>query len=241
MYKKCHFQSDLLKAWACYPLIRNLYEEDQHMENKKMELIFILDRSGSMTGLESDTIGGYNAMLKKQQQEPGEALLTTVLFDDRIELLHDRENLHQINPITNKDYYVRGTTALLDAIGTTITRTSNEIRKEQAEDRQVMVVITTDGMENASKEYSYHKIRELITQQQEDYGWEFIFLGANIDAIQAASEIGISKDKAANYHADQLGTELQYEVINEAVTHVRTNKKLDKSWKERIDTDYKSR
>lgn len=211
------------------------------MENNKMEIIFILDRSGSMLGLESDTIGGYNAMLKKQQQEPGKALLTTVLFDDRYELLHDRMNLNEIEPITNKEYFVRGTTALLDALGKTITKLANELKQENADDRQVMCIITTDGMENASKEFSYDKIRKLITQQQEKYGWEFIFLGANIDAVQAASEIGISEERAANYHADEQGTSLQYDVVNEAVSYVRANKKLNESWKKRLDKNYKTR
>lgn len=213
------------------------------MKKDLTELVFILDRSGSMSGLESDTIGGYNAMLAKQQKEPGEAIITTVLFDDHYELLHDRINLRGIAPITDKEYYVRGNTALLDAVGKTINKIGN-VQKHTAEEERaeyVIFVITTDGLENASCEFNYAKVRQMIEHQQSTHGWEFIFLGANIDAIATAERFGISKDRATNYHADSEGTSLNYEVISEAVSCVRASRSLDKNWKERIDEDFKKR
>ncbi len=196
-----------------------------------------------MSGLESDTIGGYNAMLEKQKKEPGEAIITTVLFDDRYELLHDRINLKGIAPITDKEYYVRGCTALLDAVGRTINKIGNVQKHTGEEERaeHVMFVITTDGMENASREFSYEKVRHMIEHQKSKYGWEFIFLGANIDAIAAAERFGISADRATNYNADSEGTLLNYEVISETVSSVRANRKISESWKERIDEDFKKR
>jgi uncharacterized protein YegL len=213
------------------------------MKKDLTELVFILDRSGSMAGLESDTIGGYNAMLKKQQKETGEAVVTTVLFDDDYELLHDRINIKGIRPITAKEYYVRGCTALLDAIGKTIRKIDNAQQHTSEEERaeKVMFVITTDGLENASKEYNYKKIRAMVKQQQEKYGWEFIFLGANIDAIGAAADLGISADRAANYHADGIGTQLNYEVVSDAVSELRKNSRLKAGWKARIEEDYEKR
>jgi len=213
------------------------------MNNNLTEIVFILDRSGSMGGLESDTIGGYNAMLKKQQAEKGEAVITTVLFDDQYELLHDRINLKAVAPITEKEYYVRGTTALLDAIGRTIHKIAS-VQKRTAEDyraSKVMFVIATDGMENASREYSYEKVREKVEQHKERDGWEFIFLGANIDAVETAGRFGITADKAANYHADSEGTQLNYAVMSEAITDFRANRSLAGDWKKKIDTDYKKR
>jgi uncharacterized protein YegL len=217
--------------------------EDKRMKKDLTELILILDRSGSMSGLESDTVGGYNAMLEKQKKEPGEAIITTVLFDDRYELLHDRINLRGIAPITDKEYFVRGSTALLDAVGRTINKIGN-VQKHTAEEERaehVMFVITTDGMENASREYSYEKVRQMIEHQKSRYGWEFIFLGANIDAIDTAERFGICKDRATNYNADSEGTLLNYEVISETVSCIRANKKISENWKERIDDDYKKR
>ena len=207
------------------------------------ELIFILDRSGSMAGLESDTIGGYNAMIEKQKVEPGDAVITTVLFDDRYELLHDRIPLRGIRPITEREYYVRGTTALLDAIGQSIQKLINAHRHTAAEARadKVLFVITTDGMENASQEYTYKKIHDMIRHQKERYGWEFIFLGANIDAIETAAKFGIDADRAANYHADETGTQLNFKSVSEAVSAVRANRELSESWKAEIDQDYKKR
>lgn len=213
------------------------------MKKDLTELVFILDRSGSMSGLESDTIGGYNAMLEKQKKEPGEAIVTTVLFDDSYELLHDRINLRGIAPITDKEYFVRGSTALLDAVGRTINKIVNVQKRTAEEERaeNVMFIITTDGMENASREFTYEKVREMIEYQKNKYGWEFIFLGANIDAIATAERFGISKDRASNYNADSEGTLLNYEVISETVSSIRANRKISENWKERIDEDFKKR
>lgn len=213
------------------------------MKKGLTELVFILDRSGSMSGLESDTIGGYNAMLEKQKKEAGEAVITTVLFDDKYELLHDRINLRGIAPITDTEYYVRGSTALLDAVGKTINKIGN-VQKHTAETEraeQVMFVITTDGMENASCEFSYEKVRRMIEHQKSKYGWEFIFLGANIDAIATAERFGISKDRAANYNADSEGTSLNYAVISEAVSCLRASRPISENWKERIEEDFVKR
>lgn len=213
------------------------------MSTNITELVFILDRSGSMSGLESDTIGGYNAMLKKQQEEPGEAIVTTVLFDDEYVLLHDRINIKGIRPITEQEYFVGGTTALLDAIGKTIYKIGNAQQHTSPEHRadKVLFVITTDGMENASREYTYDKIKQMIEQQKQKYGWEFIFLGANIDAIATAARFGISADRAANYHADSQGTQLNYQVVSNAVSELRGSRKISDSWKASIDEDFAKR
>lgn len=213
------------------------------MKKNLTELVFILDRSGSMSGLESDTIGGYNAMLEKQKKETGEAVITTVLFDDRYELLHDRINLRGIAPITEKEYFVRGNTALLDAVGKTINKIGNA-QKHTAEGERagnILVVITTDGMENASREFSYEKIQKMIEHQKNKYGWEFIFLGANIDAVATAERFGITKDRATNYHADKEGTLLNYDVISETVSCLRASQPISENWKARIDEDFKKR
>jgi uncharacterized protein YegL len=214
-----------------------------NMKKGLTELVFILDRSGSMDGLESDTIGGFNSVLTKQKTEDGDANITTILFDDKYEVLHDRYNLFKISNITDKEYFVRGTTALLDAIGKTINKMAN-VQKYASDDEgaeKVMVVIITDGMENASREYSYNQIKKMIDRQKEKYGWEFIFLGANIDAVEIAGRFGIGEDRAANYHADSEGTMLNYEVISETVSMVRSKRSIDSDWKNRIDSDYKSR
>ncbi|WP_017415835.1 vWA domain-containing protein [Clostridium tunisiense] len=210
------------------------------MKKGLTELVFILDRSGSMSGLERDTIGGYNAMLEKQKSEPGEVLITTVLFDDRYELLHDRINIRGIEPITDKEYFVRGSTALLDAVGKTINKIGNVQKHTTKDERaeQVMFVITTDGMENASREFTYEKVRQMIENQKSKYGWEFIFLGANIDAISTAERFGISKDRATNYNADSEGTLLNYEVISEAVSSIRASNTISENWKDRIEEDF---
>jgi len=213
------------------------------MKKGLTELVFILDRSGSMSGLETDTIGGYNALLKKQKEEPGEAIITTVLFDDHYELLHDRSNLRGVRPITNAEYFVRGSTALLDAVGKTINKIGNALKHTDEEERpeHVMVVITTDGLENASHEFSYQKVRQMIEHQKSKYNWEFIFLGANIDAAATAAQFGISKDMSVNYHADSQGTLLNYETISAAVSDVRGGAQLSKKWKARIEEDYENR
>jgi uncharacterized protein YegL len=210
------------------------------MKTNITELVFILDKSGSMSGLESDTIGGYNAMLKKQQEELGEAIVTTVLFDDNYELLHDRINIKGIHPITEKEYFVGGTTALLDAIGKTIHKIENVQRHTSEEQRagKVMFIITTDGMENASREYTYGKIKEMVENQKEKYGWEFIFLGANIDAVATAAKFGIEPDRSANYNADSEGTRLNYEIVSKVVSDFRESKPISDIWKEKIDEDY---
>ncbi len=213
------------------------------MKKGLTELVFILDRSGSMSGLESDTIGGYNALLEKQKKEVGEAVITTVLFDDKYELLHDRINIRGIVPITDREYYVRGSTALLDAVGKTINKIGNA-QKHTAEDERaehVMFVITTDGMENASCEFSYAKVRKMIEHQKRKYGWEFIFLGANIDAIATAERFGISEDRATNYNADSEGTSLNYAVISETVSCLRASRPIAEDWKDRIEEDVKKR
>lgn len=213
------------------------------MENKITELVFILDKSGSMSGLESDTIGGFNAMLNKQQKEDGEAIVTTVLFDDKYEIIHDRINIKGIKPITEKEYFVEGSTALLDAIGKTIHKIGNAQKNTQKEYRadKVVFVITTDGMENASREYTYEKIRTMIERQKKEYKWEFIFLGANIDAISTAERFGIGADRAATYHADSEGTQLNYDVVSEVVSDFRANRVVGRSWKEKIEKDYEGR
>ena len=206
------------------------------------ELVFILDRSGSMCGLEKDTIGGFNSLITKQKKEDGEAFVTTVLFDDKLETIHDRENIQEVKELTEKEYYVRGCTAMLDAIGTTIehiAKIHKYIRKQDVPNK-TLFVITTDGMENASHKYSYATVKQLIEQKKE-FGWEFLFLGANIDAVKTASKFGIGKEYAANYHNDEQGVALNYECLSDAVSAVRSAKPLMKNWKSRIDEDYASR
>ncbi len=212
------------------------------MQKNLTEIVFILDRSGSMGGLEDDTIGGYNSVLKKQQAMEGEATITTVLFDDKYELLHDRINLKAVSPITQKEYFVRGATALLDAIGRTIAKidaalshTAEEYRAEK-----VLFVITTDGMENASREFSYARVRELVEKQKQK-GWEFLFLGANIDAVETAGKFGIDEDRAANFHADKEGLKQNFMGVNDAVSGLRACNAVPASWKEGIEKDYTGR
>lgn len=213
------------------------------MKTNRTELAFILDRSGSMCGLEADTIGGYNAMLEKQKKEAGEAIVTTVLFDDQYELLHDRIDLRGIAPITDREYYVRGSTALLDAIGKTIQKIANIQKRTAPEFRadRVLFVITTDGHENASREYSYSKVKALLERQKKQYGWEFLFLGANIDAIATAQQFGIEADRAVDYHADGEGTQLNYQVLSKTVSCVRAGAPIKENWKQRIEENFRSR
>lgn len=213
------------------------------MNKNLTELVFILDRSGSMAGLETDTIGGYNAMLTKQKKEKGEANVTTILFDDKIEMLHKRLGLQEVQPISENEYYVRGCTALLDAIGQTIHYIGNVQKYAKEEDRagKVIFIITTDGYENSSKEYNYEKIRSMISRQKEKYRWEFIFLGANIDAVATAREVGIDADFATNYVADSRGTELNYEAMNMAISSCRAEGKVRKGWKDEVERDYRKR
>ena len=214
------------------------------MRKNLTELVFILDRSGSMSGLEDDTIGGFNAMLDKQKQAEGEALVSTVLFDNESVVIHDRVDIQRIRPMTREDYYVRGCTALLDAVGSAIHHIGNVHKYAREEDRpeKTLFVITTDGMENASRKYSYEKLKTMIQRQKEQYGWEFLFLGANIDAAKEAARFGIGAEHAANYHADSKGTGVIYETVSEAICHVRTcAAPLSASWKKRVDEDYRKR
>jgi uncharacterized protein YegL len=213
------------------------------MKKNLTELVFILDRSGSMGGLVQDTIGGFNAMLTRQKEQEGEANVTTILFDHEVQLLHDRFPLKAVAPLTEKDYYVRGCTALLDAIGYGMEKMVN-IQRHLPEDERaekVIFVITTDGLENASKRFGYEKIRRMIEREKEQYGWEFLFFGANIDAVETARHFGIGADRAVNYHSDSVGTQLNFEVQSEAISAVRQSAPLGADWKRRIDEDYEKR
>ena len=213
------------------------------MKKNLTELVFILDRSGSMQGLEGDTIGGFNAMIKKQQKEPGEAFVSTVLFDDQTEVLHDRVKVSDVQPMTEKEDYVRGCTALLVAIGGAIHHIGNIHKYARPEDvpEHTLFVITTDGMENASRRYSAQRVKEMIRRQKEKYGWEFLFLGANIDAVETAGHLGIAPDRAVNYHCDSEGTRLNYQVLSQAVSAVRCSAPLDGHWKDAIEEDFRKR
>ena len=213
------------------------------MKKNLTEIVFILDRSGSMAGLEGDTIGGFNAMIRKQKEEQGEAYVSTVLFDNYTEVIHDRVDIQKIRPMTRKDYYVRGCTALLDAVGKAIHHIGNVHKYAREEDRpeKTIFVITTDGMENASKEYTYERLKAKIEHQKQKYGWEFIFLGANIDAAKEAARFGIHEDCAADYHADGQGTAVVYEAVNEAVRNVRSCRPMSADWKRQVDEDYRMR
>ena len=207
------------------------------------ELVFILDRSGSMNGLEKDTIGGFNAMIEKQKKEAGEALVSTVLFDNESVVIHDRLPLDRVPRMTEKEYFTRGCTALLDAVGGAIYHIGNIHKYARRQDvpEKTMFIITTDGYENASKRYDYEKVRKMIEWQKEKYGWEFLFLGANIDAAAEARRFGIGADRAVNYKCDEAGTALNYEIISEAVCSVRASRPLSADWKKRIDEDVRKR
>lgn len=212
--------------------------------NNLTELVFILDRSGSMRGLEADTIGGFNSLIEKQKQEAGAAFVSTILFDDKIEVLHNRVPLECVAPMTGRDYYVRGCTALLDAIGGAITHISNIHRHTWGRRRpsKTLFVITTDGMENASRQYTYDKVRRMVEKEKNKYGWEFLFLGANIDAIATANRFGIGADYATNYCCDSAGTTLNFDVLNDAIHQARTQSMpLTSSWKARIEEDFTTR
>ncbi len=210
--------------------------------NNITELVFILDRSGSMGGLESDTIGGFNALIEKQRKQDGECFVTTVLFDDCIETLHDRANLSEIQKLTDKDYTVRGCTALIDAIGETVKHISDVHRYIRKEDVPVhtMFVITTDGLENASHRYSSDEVKKMIEQKKE-LGWEFLFIGANIDAVETAKHFGIGEDRAVDYRADAAGTRVLYDTVSDAVCAMRSCQPLTAGWSKKIKKDYKER
>lgn len=209
----------------------------------KIECVFILDRSGSMAGLESDTINGFNGLLDKQRTEVGEAIITTVLFDHEYELLHDRINIKSIQNMTEKEYYVRGSTALLDAIGLTIDKIGNVQKMTRVEDRadKVLFVITTDGMENSSTKYRYSKIKHMIENQKLKYNWEFMFMGANMDAISMANNFGIDSNRAVNFNSDKKGTQLNYDSMSKVISKLRSENSIDDDWKKEIEEDYKSR
>ena len=219
------------------------YTEVLNMRKNLTEIVFILDRSGSMSGLEADTIGGFNSMIGKQKKENGEALISTVLFDNVGEVIHDRVPVNKVEPMTGRDYSVRGCTALLDAIGGAIHHIGNVHKYARNEDvpEHTLFVITTDGMENASRRYDSEAVKKMIERQKKKYGWEFLFLGANIDAVETAKHFGIGADRAVNYHSDHKGTQLNYEVLSEAVSAVRCSVPLGTNWKKRIDEDYESR
>lgn len=213
------------------------------MKKGLTELVFILDKSGSMGGLESDTIGGYNAMLEKQKAVEDECRMTTVLFDNNYELLHDRIDIKAVSAIAEKEYFVGGSTALIDAIGRTIHKIGNA-QKHTAEDyraEKVMFVIITDGEENSSREYSSEKVKKMIEHQKAKYGWEFIFLGANIDAVETAKRFGIAPNRAQNYHADSEGVELNFRVMSDTIAKFRACDAMSDNWNEEIQKDYKRR
>ena len=213
------------------------------MKKNLTELVFILDRSGSMNGLEADTIGGFNSMIEKQKKEAGDALVSTILFDHETEVLHDRVEIRNIAPLTDKDYSVRGCTALLDAIGGAIRHIGNIHKYARPEDvpEHTLFIITTDGMENASRVYSSDEVKEMIERQKTKYGWEFLFLGANIDAVETARHFGIAEDRAVTYHSDSVGTLLNYAVMSDAISSVRSSRPLSADWKRKIDEDFKKR
>ena len=213
------------------------------MKKNLTELVFILDRSGSMSGLEKDTIGGFNAMIEKQKKQDGECVVSTVLFNNDSQVIHDRVPLDKIEPMTERDYYVSGGTALIDAIGGAIHHIGNVHKYARKEDipENTIFIITTDGYENASYRYSSDKVKRMIEHEKEKYGWEFLFIGANIDAVETAKRYGINQDRAVNYHADAQGTDIVYATVSQAVCNVRMNKCMAENWSEDIDNDYKNR
>ena len=211
------------------------------MNDNLTEIVFILDRSGSMAGLEADTIGGFNAMLEKQKQEPGEALLSTVLFSDRSQVLYDRVDIRKVEPMTAQQYQVGGCTALLDAIGGAIHHIGKVHKYAREADRpgKTIFVITTDGMENASRIYSNEKVKRMVQHEQEKYGWEFLFLGADMDAFAAARSFGIREDRTVRYYKDRVGTELNFAVVDKTIRKFRATKEIDADWCCEIDENYK--
>ena len=213
------------------------------MKKNLTEMVFILDKSGSMAGLEADTIGGFNSMIERQKQEEGEALVSTVLFANESTVIHDRVDLRKIEPLTGKQYYVGGCTALIDAIGGAIHHIGNVHKYAREEDRpeHTVFVITTDGMENASHRYTSTQVKDMVKRQKEKYGWEFLFLGANIDAVETAARYGIGEDRAVNYHSDAKGTAVNYAAVGKAVHAIRRSRALCAEWKKEIEEDYRSR
>ena len=214
------------------------------MKREATELVFLLDRSGSMAGLESDTTGGFNGMLKRQRRERGRVYVNTILFDDRLEVLHDRIPAERVKPLTEKQYYVRGCTALLDALGKTISHMVQVQRKAAACGRteKVIFVIITDGLENSSKEYSYKRIRDMIRKEKERYGWEFLFLGANMDAVAEAARFGIGAERSVTFRNDSQGIALNYRVVSETLCRLRSpGASMGAEWKREIEEDMRYR
>ena len=213
------------------------------MNGNLTEIVFILDRSGSMAGLEDDTIGGFNAMVEKQKKEPGEAVLSAVLFSNDNTVIYDRTDIRKVEPLTDKQYFVGGSTALLDAIGGAVHHIGNVHKYAREEDRpaKTVFVITTDGMENASRRYSYFQVQRMVKRQQERYGWEFLFLGANMDAISAARSFGIREDRAVRYACDSAGTSLNFEVASKTIARVRSGQEIEADWCAEIEEDYGKR
>ena len=212
-------------------------------KNNLTELVFILDRSGSMSGLESDTIGGFNAMIAKQKKEDGEAYVSTILFDNVSEVLHDRVSLKEIPNMTAKDYTVRGCTALIDAIGGAIKHIRNIHKYARPEDvpAHTMFIITTDGQENASHRFSSDEVKKMIEHQKVEYGWEFLFIGANIDAVETAARFGIERNRAVNYNADSKGTQILYETLSAPICAMRADTEISDDWSQSIEEDYNNR
>ena len=209
------------------------------MGNNITELVFILDRSGSMAGLEQDTIGGFNALLAKQRNTPGQCWLSTVLFDNDCQVLHDRVPLDQVQPLTEDDYSVGGCTALMDALGGAIHHIGNihkYARKEDVPER-TLFVITTDGMENASRRYSSDRVKAMVQRQKAKYGWEFLFLAANIDAVETAKRYGIDRNRAVNYQADGQGTDVLYDAVSDVVSNLRSKRCIQENWSASIQMD----
>ena len=213
------------------------------MNDKLTELVFILDRSGSMAGLESDTIGGFNAMLEKQKKEEGEAFLSAVLFSNSSTVLYDRADIRKIEPMTDRQYFVGGCTALLDAIGDAVHHIGNVHKYAREEDRpkKTVFVIITDGLENASRRHTYDEVRRMVERQRERYGWEFLFLGATMDAISAARRFGIRADRAVRYECDAKGTALNFEVVSDTIGSIREGAMPTAAWKKRIEADFEER
>lgn len=207
------------------------------------ELVFIIDKSGSMAGLEGDTIGSFNAMIERQKAQEGECYVSTVFFSNFSHVIHDRIKLGDVRPLTAKDYQVGGGTALIDAIGGAIHHIGNIHKYARREDvpEKTIFIIATDGMENASRNYTSDKVKAMIERQKEKYGWEFIFIGANIDAVETAGRFGISPERAVNYNADSKGTQVLYQAVSDAVCFVRSKAPLTDNWRKDIDADYQKR
>lgn len=218
-------------------------ENAKNQKAKLTELVFILDRSGSMEGLVDDTIGGFNSLINKNKELDDRCIVSTVLFDDITEVIHDRVDIKKINKLTRKEYYTRGCTALVDAIGLGIHHIGNVHKYARPEDRpdKTMFVIITDGMENASHIYTREKLMNMIRRQEEKYGWEFLFIGANIDAVETAKVYGIREERAVNYHADKIGTDVVYRNLACATVNIRSNNEVGDNWRKEIDDDFKGR